>query len=132
MSGANGYIAQMAHAVALKVSGRDTDAVKLYNSSHFGPIENALFRFEADAQAQMFSSGKRVEQLQNTAVVLGSVLGILSGILAIGLGLVIATSISTRVRRTSESLAHVVSNDFSALEVALITSGHDRQRSVPL
>jgi methyl-accepting chemotaxis protein len=119
MSGPNGYIAQMAQAVALKVSGHDAEAVKTYNGSHFGPIENALFRFEADAQTQMLSSGKRVEQLQNTALVLGSVLGILSGILAIGLGLVIATSLSLRVRRTSESLAHVVSNDFSALEVAL-------------
>lgn len=119
MSGASGYVAQMEKAISLKAAGHDAQAMQIYNSSHFGPIENALFRYEGNAQAQMLRSGRRVEQLQITAITVGSVLGILSGILAFGLGLLIANSLSKRVRRTSESLSEIVSGDFSALAVSL-------------
>lgn len=119
MSGPKGYVAQMEDAVATKMRGRDARAIKIYNDSHFGPIENALFRFEADAQKQMLDSGNHVEALQRAAIAWGGMLGVLSGLLALAIGLLIANSLAKRVARTSDSLAQVVSNDFSALARAL-------------
>ncbi|MGZ3527949.1 MAG: methyl-accepting chemotaxis protein [Vulcanimicrobiaceae bacterium] len=119
MSGAGGYIAQTSGVIALKVQGRDQQAKDIYNTSHFGPVEQALFRYERDSQAQMVASGLRVAQLQNSALTFGAVLGLLSGVLAVGIAMLIGNFLSRRVTATTAALSNVVSNDFSGLTWAL-------------
>ena len=118
MQGPHGYIAAMERAAALKVAGREAEAESIYNNSHFGPIENLLFRYEHDAEAEMLASGKRVAKLEESALVAGSLLGGVSGLLALVFGLLIANSVTRRIRRTTEALTRVASQDFATLTSA--------------
>ena len=115
MKGSRGYVAAMSRAAALMIDGQQTQAEYVFNTSHYGPIENSLYRYEHDAQAQVLASAKRVAKLQNSAIVAGSALGAVSGLLALVLGLLIANSFSKRIHRTSEALTRVASEDFATL-----------------
>ncbi|HZZ64856.1 MAG TPA: methyl-accepting chemotaxis protein [Candidatus Baltobacteraceae bacterium] len=118
MLGPHGYLAAMQRAADLKLAGRDAQATDVYNNSHFGPIENALFRYEHDAQSHMLASGKAVMDEQASAILAGSALGGISGGLALMIGLFLAGSVANRITRTSEALARVASQDFTSLSSA--------------
>ncbi len=118
LDGPHGYLAVLQHAVDLQVAGKHGAAVDAFDNSHYGPAENALLRFEKDAQSHLVASGAAVSRAQNGAFWIGIALGVLSAILALVLALVLARSLGRRITSTAIALANVVEADFEHLRNA--------------
>lgn len=115
LDGERGYVAQMGSTVDLKVRGRGDDALRLYNASHFGPAEDALFRYEKDAQLHLAEAGARARRLQTLAMALGIGLGVAAALAVLAIAVLVAGSIARRVGATNAALADVVDNDLGGL-----------------
>ncbi len=118
LEGPRGYLAVLQRAVDLAVAGKHRAAIDVFENSHYGPAENALLRFEKDAQSHLIDTGRAVSRAQNTAFRIGIALGILSAILALVLALVLARSLGRRITSTAIALANVVEADFEGLRNA--------------